>query len=248
MRRPLWLTGAVLVVVSALVAAQSVTVTPPSRLIAYGEMFACENNTATALAITNVYHAIHAIWSTGTTLRGVTYTAGKTGPIASVAEGTADDGKVTVTDVAHGLLTGDYITISNSTDYDGQFVVTRLTADTFEIAETWTETRTGTWIMGDYLRVAEAGVYRIDWSASAQSASSTVENYKIEPVHNLTDIDEAASESTINNGAGISVFGGGAIHTFAAGDRVWLKLKQATAGNDNITLTHANLRVSSIGR
>lgn len=220
---------------------------PASMAQGYGTMYAYESSTAITPVLTNAYQAVNGVFSAGTSLSGVTFTAGLTGPIASVAEGTASDGKVTVTDAAHGLLTGDIITIVNSTDYDGQFIVTKLTADTFEIAETWVQSRTGTWNEGDYLTIVSAGVYAVDWNVSAQSASSTVENYKIEPVHQITDVDEAAAEAQVDNGAGISVFGSGAIHTFAAGDRIWIKLKQETTGTDNITFTHGSVRVRRVG-
>lgn len=216
-------------------------------LVGYGDMYAYESVVAHTPILNNVYQAVNGQFTTGASLSGVTFTAGSTGPIASVAEGTVSDGIVEVTDVGHGLVTNDIITIVNSTDYDGQFVVTRVNDDVFTILETWTSTRTGTWHEGDYLTVTNAGVYQVIWSMSASSASASVENYKIEPVHGITDIDEGAAESQINNGAGISVFGGGSLHTLAAGDRIWLKYKQKTAGTDALTITHGNLRVVRVG-
>jgi hypothetical protein len=216
-------------------------------LVGYGDMYAYESVTAFTPVTTNVYQAINGLFTTGASLSGTTFTAGKTGPIASVAEGTGGDGKVTVTDVAHGLVNGDYITISGSTNYNGQYLVTKLTDDTFEITAAWVATNTGTWNMGDYLTITNAGVYMVDWNTSATGASASVENYKIEPVLNITDLDTAASESEIANGAAITVFGSGAIFTAAANDRLWMKFKQKTAGTDNITFTHANVRVRRVG-
>lgn len=214
---------------------------------AYGEMFAYENVVASSILTNNVYHAIQGIFATGDAMSGVTFTAGSTGTIASVAEGTVGDGKVTVTDVAHGLVNGDYIRIVNSTDYDGKYAVTKLTDDTFEIAATWTQTRTGTWLQGDYLTIGAAGVYAVDWSLSADGVSATSENYHVEVVKNLTDLDNMASESLIAGGTDISVFGSGGLVTLAAGDRLWMQFKQTTAGTDGITIGHGNLRVRRVG-
>ena len=231
-------------------ASAQVTITPV-HVQAYGEMFAYANVTATVIAVTDQYHAIHGIMATGAAMSGVTFTAGSTGPIASVAQGAVGDGKVTITDVAHGLVTGDYITISNSTDYNVVFMVTWLSADTFEIPETWTETRTGTWIQGDYLTIQIAGMYAINWTAAAGSASASVENYKIEVSSGLgavvADLDDSASTAQVDNGAAFSSLNGGCMARLAAGTRLWMQVKQTTTGNDNVTFTNANLRVHRIG-
>lgn len=216
-------------------------------LVGYGEMYAYENGTATTIAANNVYHAIQGIFSTGAALSGVTFMAGSTGPIASVAEGTPADGKVTVTDVAHGLTTGDLITIVGSTDYDGKYAITWLSADTFEITATWVATNTGTWIEGDYLTVTAAGVYALDWNVSADGVSATNENYHGELVKNVSDLDGSAAEALVSGGADVSALSGGTIVALAANDRIWLSVKQTTTGTDNVTLSHASVRIRRVG-
>ena len=72
------------------------------------------------------------------------------GEIASVADydSTVED-TVLMTDVAHGLETGDYIHITDCEDYNSTFtgkVVTKVSDDTFYITEDFTETRTGNWV------------------------------------------------------------------------------------------------------
>lgn len=52
----------------------------------------------------------------------------------------------TVTTAAgHGLSNGDNITISGTTDYDGTYAISNASASVFDIAETFTITKTGTW-------------------------------------------------------------------------------------------------------
>jgi hypothetical protein len=46
--------------------------------------------------------------------------------------------------VAHGLLSGDVITISGTTDYNGTFAITKIDADNFYVTETFVDTQTGT--------------------------------------------------------------------------------------------------------
>lgn len=68
------------------------------------------------------------------------------GTIASCADYAAFvAGKVKITDVGHGLLTGDVVKINNTTDYDGIFPITRIDDDNFYITETWNVNRTGWW-------------------------------------------------------------------------------------------------------
>ncbi|GAG85938.1 unnamed protein product, partial [marine sediment metagenome] len=54
-------------------------------------------------------------------------------------------GKVKITDVEHGLYTGDIIKQNNTTDYDGIFSITRIDDDSYYITETWNADRSGWW-------------------------------------------------------------------------------------------------------
>lgn len=53
--------------------------------------------------------------------------------------------KVTITSAAHGQPEGGTVTISGTTDYNGTFVISNVTENTFDIIDTWNVTRTGTW-------------------------------------------------------------------------------------------------------
>ena len=64
-----------------------------------------------------------------------------------------ESGTVKATDVAHGLLTSDSITISSSTNFNATYTITKIDADNFYFTATWVSLadETGTWIlnMGD---------------------------------------------------------------------------------------------------
>uniref|UniRef100_A0A6M3IUC7 Uncharacterized protein n=1 Tax=viral metagenome TaxID=1070528 RepID=A0A6M3IUC7_9ZZZZ len=55
-------------------------------------------------------------------------------------------GTVSVTDASHGLATGQTITISGTTNYNGTYSITKIDDNTFYITATWVATETGTWV------------------------------------------------------------------------------------------------------
>lgn len=67
------------------------------------------------------------------------------GDITAFADG--GGGQVVVTSTAHGLLDNDSVTISGTTNYNGTFTATNVTANTFEITDTWvSDDATGSFI------------------------------------------------------------------------------------------------------
>lgn len=67
-----------------------------------------------------------------------------TGSITVFAD--AGVGLVTVTSAAHGLVEGDSVTISGTTNYNGTFTIRDVATDTFAIRDTWVaDDATGTW-------------------------------------------------------------------------------------------------------
>ena len=67
-----------------------------------------------------------------------------TGTITAFAD--AGGGKVTVTSVGHELETGDKVTILGTTNYNGSFTISGVTANTFDITDGWVaDDATGGW-------------------------------------------------------------------------------------------------------
>lgn len=73
-----------------------------------------------------------------------------TGVITAFANyGATVAGTVKVTDATHGLSTGTTITISGTTNYNGNYSITKIDDDSFYITATWVATETGAWITYD---------------------------------------------------------------------------------------------------
>jgi len=64
------------------------------------------------------------------------------GSISAVANGPST--KVTITAAGHGQPESGTVIIAGTTDYDGTFVISNVTENTFDIIETWNVTSTGT--------------------------------------------------------------------------------------------------------
>jgi len=67
-----------------------------------------------------------------------------TGLITAVADA-EDDEHVIVSSAGHPLQDGDTVTITGTTDYDGDFVVSSCLEGSFEIVATWGVTQEGAW-------------------------------------------------------------------------------------------------------
>jgi hypothetical protein len=66
------------------------------------------------------------------------------GAITAFADA-GDDEHVVVTSNGHPLQNGDLVVIAGTTDYDGEYEVSSVAVNTFEIVATWGVTREGTW-------------------------------------------------------------------------------------------------------
>lgn len=89
------------------------------------------------------------IWNNGTSRVKI---------VAKTVTGAADNGAglVRITAVAHGFITGDYVTvdaIQGTTEANGQWTITRITADTFDLQAS---TFTNTYSSGGYAGLAPA--------------------------------------------------------------------------------------------
>lgn len=211
----------------------------------YAEMYVYENAIATVIGTQNVYHAIAGSGLVTGLLSGFTFVQGLNGTIASVADynGTVA-GTVLITDVAHGLTTGDIVTIHSTTDYNGTFSITKVTNDTFYITETYTSSQTGDWSMGAYLRCSTGsdGIYKISMSNTALSAVSN-ETFKFELNKNTTMLDNTAASRKFGTNGDYGSLGSTGLVSLVAGDRIWLSVRNETSGA-NITVRHCNINIT----
>jgi hypothetical protein len=87
---------------------------------------------------------IYLMASNGTEARLVYLDSTLSGSITAFAD--AGGGLVTVTSANHGLNNGDCVTISGTTNYNGEFTISNVTTNTFDITDTWVSNdATGTW-------------------------------------------------------------------------------------------------------
>lgn len=102
-----------------------------------------------------------------------------TGPIASFSD--AGGGEVTATDVEHGLTTGNTVNITDTANYDGSYIVTVLTADTFKFTAVWVATETGNW--NQYLTANHGELINFtDAEVNTLGTSSIKDFYNKEPL------------------------------------------------------------------
>ena len=173
--------------------------------------------------------------------QGFIFTAGKEGVIASVADNGSGD--IRVTDVAHGLLTGDYITIQASVAaYTGIQTVTKITDDTFDcVGETYSATATGTWQMGSYLRVSHTGLLRGVWNCSFSQSLNNTQTSQITPVINTTISTKALASRLLTNNTDVGSVGGNGLMQFTSSDRIWFVCKSTSA--QTLTFTTRNVSI-----
>ena len=85
----------------------------------------------------------------------------------------AGGGNITVTSATHGLTTGDYIHIWDTTSYNGYFEVTVVDANTFTIADTYVAAETsGTWEL--VYKAAPLAISTLGAAATRMAASITL--------------------------------------------------------------------------
>lgn len=174
-------------------------------------------------------------------LDGFTKVAAVAGSIASVV--TSDAGAtITCTDVAHGLTTGDIISVtgSSSVTYNGVYVVTVLTVDTFKVTVAYVATATATWAMGGYLLAGAnaAGTYKASISGDISSAVAD-KNFRVSVYINGVVQDNVRFELSPGNTLPQNGFGNGYID-IVAGDRVSIAIQNIT-DTTNCTPVNINL-------
>ena len=213
----------------------------------WGGMYQYNQTWTLPIDIVNVYHPLRNC--SAVNLSGVTFDEGSTGAVASVADGPT--GYITITDTAHGLLDGEMVYLTNSTDYDGQFIVANKTDNTFDVLETYVETRTCNWYQPSTLKipVGGAGTYRLAYSITADGASNG-KNFKSELAFGsgttVTHVEHSACERLFSTGADYCVLTSSCFQVLAEGDYVCLQIKNTT-DNTDLIVRHCNVNLVLMG-
>jgi len=211
-----------------------------NNMSAYGAMFDKNNAVATTINTASEYHALE---NQGTGLcSGFAFDAGSNGAITDTAD---NGGVLRCTDVAHGLATGDMITLNGMGDaaHNGITAVTVIGVDTFDCDNIVYNSieDTGSWQQGSSLTVGTggAGIYMISWGASGSAAVSAKE-YHFECFQNIVAIDGTHKPRTFT-GTTIGNFGSpAALVSLAESDIVWCGVENVT-DTTNLTIADFNL-------
>lgn len=213
------------------------------NITAYANMHVHENATATTINTVNIPHFIQGLFSDGLS-KGFTFSAGSTGAITAFAD--AGGGQVTVTSAAHGLLNGDAVTISGTTNYNGIFIVANKTDNTYEITDTWVvDDATGNWYLGDRYTVngGSGGVYQVVFHAFGASAAAN-KNFEFEIYVNGVNGGVAEGGRRFSS-LDIGTVSGGGLISLSPGDVVSFAIINQTDTTD-FTFTHISLFLHKI--
>lgn len=173
-------------------------------------------------------------------LSNFTLVAGSTGTITAFSDGT---GKVNVASAAHGLDTGDYISIRGTTNYNGIWEITKIDDGNFSIPDTWAANDGASdWDAGDYLLAGtgSAGDYAMVFSYSASEAGGAGSEVLGQICINDTLCDKCIGDRKFANND-IGNLPGTAFPTLAVGDRLYFVL--ISTGTNDITVKYGNINL-----
>lgn len=209
----------------------------------YGEAYIYNNANPTVIETANTPIALRQI-VTGL-VHNFIFDAGSTAGITIYADysGTVA-GTVLVTSAAHGLATGDVITIRGSTNYNGAFEVTVVSASTFYITDTWAgDDGASDWDQGTSLTVGvgAAGLYPAFWQMSTAPAAAAVLTFNMYINATIQAKSTAERKFPINDLASCS---SSCVLDLAEGDIVWLAV--SSDGTANITNKHGNFNIRKL--
>lgn len=197
---------------------------------AYGAMYLNENSTATTLETAGIPVALR-LFTTGV-LDDFTFDAGSTGGITAYAD---YDGTVTgttkVTDTAHGLATGEIISIRGTTNYNNVYAVTVIDANNFYIVEAYVaDDGASDWDQGSALTAAAAGKYLLQYNISMVEATG---GSLIEYVPYIGATAQPKGRGNVTGATTVLDVSGNDIITVAVGDQIFMTAQ--SAGTNTIT-------------
>ncbi len=207
------------------------------------EMFMYEAGQPVTIDTANVYHGVIG-FSTGS-INDFTFDAGREVDPNISAEADNTDLQID-TSLAHGLLTGDIVTLSNMNNagHNGACDVVFVDADTFDCDNiayvAGAGASAGRVVEPSYLQAGTnaAGTYLFQLSISGQSVGTGI-TFKWELNNDITPIDTIVSERKHTN-TDMGAMASSGFVTIVAGDRIWL----STMNKDNttdFTIEHANV-------
>jgi hypothetical protein len=208
----------------------------------FGEMFIYENVTATLIDKANSYHA--AILGSAGHLEGFTAAGGARGAISAAADysGTVA-GTTKFTSAGHERTTGEVITITGTTNYEGAYFLTRIDNDNYYCTVAYVSSQAGFWRKPCTLKcnVGYAGHYKVEFSLTGDAAANG-KNFRFELNQNTDELDNVSGDRTFSTGSDYSFIGGNGIVELAEGDVIWLSGKN-TSDDADFTARNYNFNI-----
>lgn len=196
-----------------------------------------------AIGTTNVWHAMSTL-STDIASETTLY-AGSTGAITDTAD---NGGVLRVTDVDHGLTTGDCITLVGMGDpvHDGVTSVTVINSSTFDADNiTYNSINdTGTWHKGAYIQVNKRGRYQLNWSFSMASAGNN-KVFDFTAFKNCSVIPITTRDRKFGTAGDVGIGHGGGNFVLEKDDKIWFGFRNTTDAT-NITLSAGTVYLTKI--
>lgn len=217
---------------------------PQREQTLYSQVSDYSNTDAYAINAQSENHSYHTNGLDASVISGFNFDAGGNGtshPIAAIADATGGDILVTTTG-AHGLAVGDIISQNNLLDsaYVGIFVVKTVPlSTTYTVTAVFTLTDTGTVNQAFTLEATESGLYEVEWTASATSATSN-ETFDFSLFKNASQITSSLSRRKFGTAGDFGDFGAQCLISLAAGDKISFALINNDSAGD-ITIRNFNL-------
>ena len=144
-------------------------------------------------------------------------------------------------DAAHGLTTGDIVTVQ-SASHDNTIAYVNVVDDgNFEIKLTYAADEAITWQMGSYLLVATSGIYRGVWKTAFSQALNQRETGVMSPVVNTMVNGKATGVRLLSNNTDSGSMTGNGIMSFSAGDRIWFAVQCTAAQTLTFLVTNTSI-------
>ncbi len=210
----------------------------------YAECFLHNNASASTITTASTQHAISG-YGAGHS-EGISPTAGITGTTSAFADysGTVA-GTVKATDTAHGLTTGDIITIEGGANYAGVHQITVIDANEFYFTDIWvSDDGAQPWTRGDYIEIKRKGTYILAFSASITPASAN-QVFEFHIYKGTTELDHFKVEHKFLLTSDIATVSMTGVDPADIGDRFWISMANITSAA-NLTIKNSNMSIIQV--
>lgn len=195
----------------------------------YSEMYLHENTNPTAIQKANVWHLMNGL-SQGLLSSLWSFKAGKSLAISAYA--TSDGGaKTRVTSAGHTMSNGDIVSIANTTNYDGIYVVEQVTTDTFVIPKAFVADDGAS--VGEFgaslysVNPFSGGTYMVLYSLSI-TPSTKADIYEITLYHNAVQCTKCKSQTRMKDITDYDVLSGNNLVNYTANDKICIAIRNLT--------------------